>query len=67
MNQTNRTNFTNISFTVEDDLISLTSANTYNQLDQSRKVFHPNPFTRDYGVMGAQSMNNYTKNLPTQN
>ncbi len=66
MNQTNRTNFTNISFTVEDDLISLTSANTYNQFDQTKRVFQPSPFTRDYGLKGAEGMNNFNKNLQHQ-
>ena len=42
----------------------MTSANTYNnQFDQTRRVFQPNPFTRDYGIKGAEGLNNFNKNL----
>ena len=59
----NRSNVTSFSFTVEDDLISQSSANT---TFIQPKSFNKKPFTIDYGPKGADGKNNYDdKPVPT--
>jgi len=51
-----RTNCTFLSFTVDDDLISESSANT---AFQRQKPFNSKPFTKDFGLKGADGLNQY--------
>ena len=53
MNRTNRSNFTSLSFTVEDDLISEASVSTY----IADRKFQKNPFSQNYQIKGLNNNN----------
>ena len=52
----NSSNVTSFSFTVQDDLISQTSANT---TFVKPRTFGKQPFSVDYGPKGADGKNHY--------